>query len=285
MGCKRQGVRVPKRRFVRLGSLLGALALVASSLIRTALAETPSCELEFGAVRAVVKVRDGETLALDDGSEVRLIGALAPRALDAGADEGAWPLARAAKIALEGLSLSRSVELGFAGRRTDRYGRLLAQVFVRDNGKRTWLQGELLRQGHARAYALPGSTACLEGLVAAEARAREAGLGLWAHASYQVRPADRHWELLRFRSTYQLVEGKVQAAEDVRGRIYLNFGEDWRQDFTITVQPSNKRGFEAAGMDLLSLKGRRVRVRGWIERRGGPLIEIHHPAQLEVLPE
>ena len=268
--------------FVRLRCWLGILALV-GLLAKPALAEAPRCELELGPVRGVVRVLDGETLALDDGSQVRLIGALAPRALDAGADEGTWPLAEAAKSALEELSLGRSVELGFAGRRTDRYGRMMAQVFVRTDDKRLWLQGEMLRQGHARAYALPGSSDCLDDLVAAEKQAREARLGLWGHASYQIRPANRHWELLRFRSTYQLVEGEVLATADVRGRVYLNFGEDWRQDFTITVQPSNRRQFAEAGMDLLALKGRRVLVRGWIERRGGPLIEVYHPAQLEIL--
>src|SRR5690606_33590401 len=127
------------------------------------------------------------------------------------------------------------------------------------------------------------SSDCLDDLVAAEKQAREARLGLWGHASYQIRPANRHWELLRFRSTYQLVAGEVLATADVRGRVYLNFGEDWRQDFTITVQPSNRRQFAEAGMDLLALKSRRVLVRGWIERRGGPLIEVYHPAQLEIL--
>lgn len=250
-----------------------------------AAADVPRCELESGPARAVVKVIDAETLVLDDKSQVRLIGALAPRALDGGAETGAWPLAEAAKAELERLALGRSVELGFAGRKADRYARQLAQVFVRDGEQRIWLQAEMLRRGHARAYALPGSTACLEDLVIAEKQARDAGAGLWRHASYQVRRADRHRELLRFRSTYQLVEGKVLDAADVRGQIYLNFGENWREDFTITVQPSNKRVFDEAGMNLVGLEGRRVRVRGWIERRGGPLIEIYHPSQLEILPE
>lgn len=270
--------------WARVRGWVGA-ALLASCSVQQAAAEMPRCELEIGPARAVVEVLDGETLVLDDKSEVRLIGALAPRALDGAADEGAWPLAQAAKAELGRLALGKSVELGIAGRRTDRYRRSLAQVFVQDAEKRVWVQGELLRQGHARAYGLPGSAACLDDLVAAEKQAREAGLGLWRHASYQIRPADRHWDLLRFRSTYQLVEGTVLEAADVRGRIYLNFGENWREDFTIAVQPSSRRAFAEAGMDLLALKGRRVRTRGWIERRGGPLIEIHHPGQLEILPE
>lgn len=259
--------------------------VLASCSVHRAAAETPRCELEKGPPRAVVGVLDGETLVLDDKSQVRLVGALAPRALDGAADEASWPPAKAAKAQLESLTLGRSVELGLAGRRTDRYRRLLAQVFVQDEGRRVWVQGEMLRRGHARAYGLPGSTDCLADLVAAEKQAREAGLGLWGHASYQIRPAARHRDLLRFRSTYQLVEGTVLNAADVRGRVYLNFGENWREDFTIAVQPSTTRLFAEAGVDLLALKGRRVRARGWIERRGGPLIEIQHPGQIEVLPE
>lgn len=275
---------VAGRSWARIGFWLGCAVLAVCSVPHAA-ADMPRCELEIGPARAVVEVLDGETLVLDDKSQVRLIGALAPRALDGAAEEGAWPLAQAAKAELAKLAHGKSVDLGFAGRRTDRYRRSLAQVFVQEAGKRVWVQGEMLRRGHARAYGLPGGTACLEDLVAAEAQAREAGLGLWGHASYQIRPADRHWDLLRFRSTYQIVEGTVLDAADVRGRVYLNFDENWREDFTILVQPSNKRAFAGAGMDLLALKGQRVRTRGWIERRGGPLIEIHHPAQLEVLPE
>ncbi len=274
-----------KAAVLRVGSAIGSLILVGQLVGPVAAAELPGCKLESGPARSVVKIIDGQTLELDDKSQVRLVGALAPQALDGGAEEGAWPLADAAKSELEKLALGKSVELGFASRRSDRYGRLLAHVFVGEGSERTWLQGEMLRRGHARAYALPGSTECLQDLVAAEVHARQSGLRIWEHASYQIRPADRHWELLRYRSTYQLVEGKVRDAADVRGRIYLNFGENWREDFTITVQPTNKRVFEEAGMKLTDLKGRRVRVRGWIERRGGPLIEIYHPSQLEVLSE
>lgn len=277
-------VIVAGRLSTRFRCWLGCVML-ASATAPQAAADMPKCELEIDPPRAVVGVLDGETLVLDDKSQVRLIGALAPRALDGAAQVGSWPLADAAKAELEGLVLGKSVELGLAGRRADRYRRVLAQAFVQDAGKRIWVQGEMLRRGRARAYGLPGSTACLDDLVAAEAQAREAGLGLWAYAPYRVRPADRHWNLLRFRSTYQLVEGTVLDAADVGGKIYLNFGENWREDFTVSVQRSNKRVFAEAGMDLLALKGRRVRARGWIERRGGPLIEVHHPAQLEVLPE
>ena len=241
------------------------------------------CDLDFGPARAVVQVIDAETLALDDGTQVRLIGALAPRAFDGGAQDAVWPLAHAAKTELERLALGKSVELGVAGRRTDRYGRLLAQVFVRKGDERIWLQGELLRHGHARAYALPGSIDCLEGLHAAEQLAVESKAGLWAHAAYQIRSASRTWDLHRFRSTYQIVEGQVVGVAAVRNQVYLNFGPNRRIDFTVVVRPAHKAAFDRVKFDFKALERRRVRVRGWIEQRSGPMIEIYHPHQIEVL--
>ena len=47
--------------------------------------------------------------------------------------------------------------------------------------------------------------------------------------------------------SFQLVEGRVRAAAVVRGRGYLNFGPDWREDFTVSIAPRDRRRFEAAG--------------------------------------
>lgn len=259
-------------------------AFVAMAIgLPSAAAQAADCSLEAGPLRAVVKVIDGETLALDDGSEVRLIGALSPRGPDSGSDALTWPPERDAMAALEALVLGKSVELGFAGRKTDRYGRQLAHVHLRDGDSRIWLQEHLLRGGHARAYALRNSTACLTLLIAAEQVARDALSGLWSHAAYQIRDAENIRDLLRFRSTYQIVEGRVLKAADVRGQIYLNFGSNHREDFTANIRPADRKVIEQTGLDLKSLEGRRVRIRGWIEWRGGPAIEVHDRSQIDVL--
>ena len=67
-------------------------------------------------MRTVARVLDGETLTLDDGSVVRLIGALAPRARDAGDAPGAWPPESEAVKALSDLVLGKKVKLAFGGR-------------------------------------------------------------------------------------------------------------------------------------------------------------------------
>ena len=241
------------------------------------------CVLVSGDARTVVRIVDAETIGLDDGREVRLVGALAPRPpLSASADEN-WPPETEAVDALRRLLSGKTVELAVVGRRADRYGRTLAQAFVIDGNERTWVQGRMLSEGHGRAYALPESVACLEALVAREKSAREARRGLWASAAYAVRQAGRPGELMRLRSTFQIVEGTVETAADVKGSIYLNFGADWHSDFTAgvahSVLASQFRGTDQPAL----LKGRKVRVRGWIERRNGPFIEIIHPGQIEVL--
>jgi hypothetical protein len=69
------------------------------------------------------------------------------------------------------------------------------------------------------------------------------------------------------------------------GRIYLNFGDDWRSDFTISIDRKEIPAFAAAGIDLKVLAGKKVRVRGWIEWRNGAMIAATHPEQLELLPD
>ncbi len=65
------------------------------------------------------------------------------------------------------------------------------------------------------------------------------------------------------------------------GTIYVNFGRRWTRDFTVTVLKRQRRAFAAAGIDLKQLEGRRIRVRGFIERRGGPIIAASAPEQIE----
>jgi micrococcal nuclease len=243
------------------------------------------CSLKDGEKHSVVRVLDGETLVIDGGLEVRLIGALAPRSSDASGEDGPWTPAVAAAAGLEEQVKGRTIELGFAGRRSDRYGRLLAQVFAMSPGgtDAVWVQGEMLKQGLARAYILEGSTGCLAELLSHERTARDASRGLWAQPAYAVRASDGIDDLLLRRGTFQLVEGRVRAVSDLKTATYINFGEDVRQDFTVSIRGSAaKRSLMAIGLDPQTLVGRVIRVRGWVERRGGPLIEIHHGGEIEL---
>jgi micrococcal nuclease len=242
----------------------------------------PTCTLEPGAIHTVARIIDAETVVLDDGSEVRLIGALAPRATDSGATAGAWPAENDAIRVLSDLVLGHTVKLAYGGRHTDRYGRHLAHLFLNDNGKETWVQGEMLSAGAARAYGLPGSFACATEMLANESLARTTRRGLWDVAIYQPKPSHLTALLLSRRSRFEIVEGVVSSISRTKSGLYLNFSSDWKADFTARVS----KDILAANPDwddtLADIAGKRVRVRGWIERRNGPMIDIRDPGQLEI---
>lgn len=227
-------------------------------------------------------VIDGETLDLADGSRVRLIGAQPPRT-PLGWQGKPWPAEVTAKEALTELTRGATVELRYGGRRTDRYGHLLAQVFVVRDGSRTWVQGEMVGRGLARVYSHPDNTACVAALLGAKAGARDARRGLWRGDVFGIRDAADADALGRLRFSFQLVEGVVRDVGESRRRVYLNFSQDWRRDFTVSVAPRDRRRFERAGLDLKRLAGKRIRVRGWLDYRNGPAIEATHPEQIEVL--
>src|SRR5262249_1056234 len=236
-----------------------------------------ACTLTAGPTRAVVRVFDAETVLLDDNEEVRLIGALAPRSPDLSAKAVAWPPEEATAAALRALVEGRSVSLAFSGRERDRYGRRLAHLFLDRDGERVWVQGELLTHGNARAYGLPESYACMHALVAHERVARDAGIGLWANAAYAVRSASRTRELLTRRNSYEIVSGTVAKVAVTKARTYLNFGADWRSDFTAGIEARVLRANPEWAKTLAALEGRNVQARGWSQSRNGSSIDIEAP--------
>jgi endonuclease YncB( thermonuclease family) len=264
---------------------LPILAMVIALGIRAEPAHATSCELSEPERGTIAQIKDAETLELADGTIVRLIGAKTPQAPLGWRGDDAWPLVEDAKDAVKRLASGAEVELRFGGNRTDRHGYALAQVYVVKDGKLQWLQEELVRAGLARVYSFPDNRACVAELLTQEAEARAAKRGIWNSWAYRVLDANDAERIGRLSHSYQLVEGVVAGTGESRGRVYLNFTQDWRTDFTIAVEPKDVPSFTAAGLDLKSLKGKRVRVRGWVEWRNGPMIVADHPEQIELLPE
>ncbi len=252
-------------------------------LSSTAADASETCAPESGNAYEVVRVIDSETLLLDSGREVRLIGALAPKpdTLLTAADD--WPPAREAALALEALVLHRTVSLRYDGRRRDRYGRELAQLYVAGPNGTEWVQRALVSAGHARAYALAGNTSCLRELVAAEADARIARRGIWSRDGFRARDAADPKTLLQLIGRFVLVEGRVSSIARVQKTTYLNFGHDWRSDFTASIANAIADRGKGGAAQLSALAGQEIRVRGWIERRNGPMIVLTSLDEIEVI--
>jgi endonuclease YncB( thermonuclease family) len=254
------------------------LPLLLPLLLSTAAprAEAFVAALEQGETSPAIEVVDGDTLLLENGTEVRLVGIQAPKLPLGRAGFKSWPLAEEAKQALKALALGKRLTLYYGGRKTDRYGRALAHL-LRPDG--LWLQGELLAAGMARVYSFRDNRRLIDEMLARERAARSRRRGIWAHPFYAVRTPEAAAEHV---GSFQLVEGRVIDAAIVRRRGYINFGEDWKSDFTISISPGNRKLFGAEGEEILALKGRVVRVRGWIKSFNGAMIEATHPEQIEV---
>jgi endonuclease YncB( thermonuclease family) len=225
---------------------------------------------------------DGRTFALDDASEVRL-AALEVPPLSSPQDTGAPPGGAAARDGLAALLAGAEIVLKQAEqRRTDRYGRLLAYAFLTRDGVEHIVQADLVAAGLARVAARIGSHSCAAELLNRENAARRGKLGLWANPYYDSLNAENPADVLAEQGHFALVEGKVVSVRESGATIYVNFGRRWSTDFTVTIPKRIERNFTAAGLEPKKLAGRRVRVRGFIEERGGPWIEAVRPEQIEL---
>jgi endonuclease YncB( thermonuclease family) len=231
-----------------------------------------------GLAQAVI---DGRTFLLADGREVRLAGieVPGPRASDAAAPPYDWEAARAALQALIG-----GTEVVFKGNAPshDRYGRVIADVFTGPSAEQSVAQ-TLLAAGHA--WMSPHvDPACVHEYLTSERAARAAKLGLWSDPYYEIKNVENAADILAWQGRFALVEGKVVSVRDSGGTTYVNFGRRWTEDFTAII-PKRTERFLVSGMEPRKLQGRRIRLRGWIEKYGGPTMELARPEQVELVEE
>lgn len=277
-------------QFDRIGrerNLLGRQGVAAAVFAGIAMmtASVAACDgLRDGPKGRVTTITDGDTLGLDNGMVVRLIGMQAPKLGLGRAGFVDWPQAERARQALERLALGQDVRVRYGGERIDRHGRVLGQAFVLGPSE-VWIQGQMVEEGMARVYSFADNRACLAELLAAEGRARAMKLGIWSDPYYSVRRADQPKALAAQFGHYELIEGRVLLAESAGGRVYLNFGRYWKEDFTAVIDSAALRLFTKVGMDPLQLGGALVRIRGWLDSQDGPRIEVTHPEQIEVLAQ
>ena len=235
------------------------------------------CAMPSGAQPVVSqRVTDGDTLRLQDGRRVRLIGINAPELGRNG--KPSEPYAQAAKRALQALVDGQPLQLVTGDEATDRYGRTLGYLFDQRGEN---LEAQLLAQGMGYAVAIPPNLALINCHVAAEQAARDARLGLW-----QAPPVVAV-DTLR-RGGFQLVQGKVSAVNTAGTTLWVDL------DGPLTLR------FTAADRALFSVwpdnswVGRRLELRGWLLDRqnwGGQrpgfrrfMLNVRHPSQIRRLP-
>jgi endonuclease YncB( thermonuclease family) len=242
-------------------------AVVGLILIGAVAAAQADCTFESQGSGHVAAILDGRTLRLSDGREVRLAGLAQPAPADAA------PV-------LAALIGDRDVALRGSDDAPDRYGRQSLFVFAADSERS--VQSALLERGEAVFSGLVADRACATGLLQAEATARTARRGLWS-APDAIKNAERAGDILALAGQFAVVEGKVLSARQAGATFYVNFGRRWTEDFAVTISGRMIAPLEAAGLSPKSFQNRRLRVRGWVERRGGPQIEVFRAGQIELI--
>ena len=230
-----------------------------------------ACAFESQGDGRVAAVIDARSFRLEDGREVRLAG------IEPGVGENANR-----SSALSAIVTGQDVTLRGADDTPDRYGRQPAFVYLSSSD--TLVQGLLLSQGEALAAADVSDKECAAELNTAEAEARQAKRGTWADPA-AIKNTESPGDILAGIGRFTLIEGKVLSVRQAGATTYLNFGRNWTRDFAVTISRRMMPAFAAAGIDLKSLENRRIRVRGWVEARGGPRIEVLRVGQIELLGE
>jgi hypothetical protein len=199
-----------------------------------------------------------------DGSIIRLAGVWTPYELfwNDPAKQTRWQ-ARYAEEVDAWLQSNQHVSVNSG--ETDRYGRLAGDIITTADGAS--LRAHLLVFGLA--VAAKG-----DDLRRREAIARAPGeeSGMWTGA-YE---ALCHTRAAQAIGSFGVIIGRIENAAVVGRTLYLNFGTDWRQDFTVSRRISSRE--EAPDTDALA--GTWIEARGWVEWRGGPAIIISEDSQI-----
>ena len=188
-----------------------------------------------------------------------------------------------AEVVLAGVVVPTAVTVEAAGPlqatpsgQHDRWGRAI--VVLHD------AQGRLDERlvGEGRALVSPDAVAeTAARLLPLEAAARDARRGFWGTGRLRVQEAG---DVRGVTGDLVLVAGRVRAAAWAGDWLYLNFGADYRTDFTARLARRDARTIARGGVDPQTLPGRMVQLRGWLRYAGGPLLDIMGPAQIEMLP-
>lgn len=220
-------------------------------------------------------VIDGDTFVTNTGETVRLLGINTPEKKRG--ELTAEPWGKESSTHVKKWLTGKKVKLITHERIRDRYKRLLADAYF-ENG--TWVNAELIKNGWAHVYSFPDNRSTISSLLKIEEGARAKNKGLWALPRWQIKSSDTCC-LNKEIGLFQLVEGTVKQIAKVKGITYLNFGKDWRKDFTIEIRKKDSKLFPKNFAELY--RGKFLRVRGVVKPINGALITVTHPEQIEIL--
>ncbi len=213
----------------------------------------------------VIRVVDGDTFEIEGGDRVRLLGIDAP-------ERGARMFTVATER-LRQLTAAHKVTLEICEER-DTYGRFLATV--RAGGVN--VNSVLLREGMALPMLIPPCGRAVAGdVLRAAAQGALLGKGIYSLDRFRVIP---HSEAGNHLGERTIVRGRILNLHRGPKAWHLNFGQDWKRDFTVVIFREGLKRFSELGLDPALLVGSEVLVIGKLRSYNGPEIIISGPDQI-----
>lgn len=247
-------------------------------LLNTAYADCRSNQ--YDEVATVKRVIDGDTLVLKNNRKIRIIGINTPEL--GHYPKQAEPLAINAKQFVETtLSQNKKIKLKYGKQNKDRYGRLLAHVFLMDGRN---LAVMLLKKGLAMAIVVPPNSLFSNCYFKLEAQSREytlkKGASIWKHPFFKHKEANT----INHKMTgFSLIKGKVIRVGRSRDSIWLQLAAK----FTIRIKRKDFKYFKNIKLENLNkrqLKNKNLYIRGWVYQWKKELyIQLRHPRMIEGL--
>lgn len=222
--------------------------------------------ISFFPIKAVF---DGDTVQLQDGRKIRLVGINTPEV--AHRNNAAQEGGEAAKKWLTQMLIGKKVRLEFAQQKQDKYKRYLAHIFTEND---LHINLELVRLGFASVNIFPPNITYVDNLINASNIAEQKKLGIWQYSSYAIKPVQ---ELnLNNKYGWQRIVGKVLKIHQTRKNVYLIMSD--------TFKLRIKRKFVHFFGNIEDLKGKTIEARGWVNKSKKQLLmQVKHPSVLRVI--
>jgi len=235
--------------------------------------------LNYSHIR-VIKVIDGDTVILENGEHLRYLGIDTPEIRKKVA--GKWifmpqPFSLQAKEFNKNLVEKKFVRVEFDVEKRDRYNRLLGYVFV----DKTFVNERLVKEGLAIVSFKPPNLKYLKRFLKAQEEARFNKKGLWAYLK-PISPAQAQ----NFIGEIRTVKGRILDCYCLKDACFLNFGTDYKKDFTITIFKRSFPEFQKRGIDICPYyKNKEVEITGRLREYNGPEIIANLPQDIKVISE
>ncbi len=211
----------------------------------------------------VARVYDGDSLQLNDGRKIRVIGINTPEF--GKRDHGHRITRRPEPYALQAsqflrrlIKSNKVVQLRYGKQRKDRYGRVLAHVIL--NGNRN-LSALMLQKGLARALHIPPNNWQFECYDKLDKQAQRDKIGLWSDNYFKtanVNTLSPPKSSKPYSSQFLMVNGIVTDVSKTTNNIWITLGTQ----FSIRIKSSSLELFK--NIQFKQLLGSTITARGYV---------------------